>query len=416
MLESIPHDFWRVRADDPLALTKILDLPGMIVTRLEGEASKERLLVFCKHDFDVAMCPTCHRLSTHIHDYSHRCVRDLNWAAWTCHLEFEARRFYCQKCDGPFQEELEWLPRCSRLTQRYREFVIAQCQKTTIQAVHQKQRLGYKTVERLYYRLSHEQARKIQSGLVRKLGIDEFAIKKGHESFALALSDLEAGRVIAVLPDRKKETLLAYFDPWTPQQRAAVLEAAMDLWEPYAQAVLARLPHAKIVADRFHVMKNLNDQVTSARREIQGKLPEASKQTLKGCRWLLVRNHDDLSASEQEKLAAMFGVSASLKVLHTLKENFRKIFETDLTPEEAGPKLEAWITAVEASGLTKLTKFVSTLRNRWEHILNYFTNRLTSGMVEGLNNKVKVIKRCAYGFGNFEHFALRILVECDGTT
>jgi transposase len=415
MLESIPQDYWRVRADDPLALTQILDLPGMIVTGLEADALQERLIVFCKQDFDVAMCPVCHALSTHIHSYSHRCVRDLDWSARTCHLEFEARRFYCQKCDCPFQEELEWLPRCSRLTQRYREFVFAQCQKTTIQAVHQKQRLGYKTVERLYYRMAQEQAQASQPGLVVKLGIDEFAIKKGHESFALALSNLETGRVIAVLPDRKKETLLAYFATWTDPQREAVLEAAMDLWEPYAQAVSACLPHAKIVADRFHVMKNLNDQVTSARREIQRDLPEESKQTLKGCRWLLVRNHDDLSVSEQEKLAAMFGVSASLKRLHTLKEDFRKIFQTDLTPQEAGPKLEAWITDVEASGLSKLAKFVSTLRNRWEHILNYFHHRLTSGMVEGLNNKVKVIKRCAYGFGNFEHFALRILVECDGT-
>ena len=415
MLESIPQDYWRVRADDPLALTKILNLPAMIVTGLEADAQKERLIVFCKQDFDVAMCPVCHRLSTHVHSYSHRCVRDRDWANWTCHLEFEARRFYCQTCDCPFQEELEWLPRCSRLTQRFREFLFAQCQQTTIQAVHQKQRLGYKTVERLYYRMAQEQAKTIHPGLVRQLGIDEFAIKKGHESFALALSNLETGRILAVLPDRKKETLIAYFDTWTKEQREAVLEAAMDLWEPYAQAVSACLSHAKIVADRFHVMKNLNDQVTSARREIQRDLPEASKQTLKGCRWLLVRNHDDLSASEQEKLAAMFGVSASLKRLHTLKEDFRKIFETDMTPQEAGPQLEAWITTVEASGLTKLSKFVSTLRNRWEHILNYFHNRLTSGMVEGLNNKVKVIKRCAYGFGNFEHFALRILVECDGT-
>ncbi len=423
MLESIPQDHWRVHADDPLALTKILDLPPMIVTGLEGDALQERLIVFYKQAFDVAMCPTCQTLSTHIHSYPHRCVRDLDWSAWTCHLEFAARRFYygkglflCQKCDGPFQEELEWLPRCSRRTQRYREFVFAQCQKTTIQAVHQKLRLGYKTVERLYYKMAQEQARTLQPGLVCKLGIDEFALKKGHESFALALSDLEAGRVIAVLPDRKKETLLAYFATWTPQQREAVLEAAMDLWEPYAQAVLACLPNAKIVADRFHVMKHLNDQVTSARRDIQRALPEESKQILKGCRWLLVRNYADLSGSDQEKLAAMFAVSSSLQGLHSLKEAFRHLFEADLTPEEAGPKLEAWITSVETSGLTKLSKFISTLKNRWEHILNYFRNRLTSGMVEGLNYKVKVIKRCAYGFGNFEHFALRILVECDGTT
>jgi transposase len=415
MLESIPYDHWHVDADDPLALTKVLDLPDMIVTGLEGDATHERLIVFCTHAFEIALCPTCRTLSSNIHEYYKRCVRDLAWAGKTCHIEFLARRFYCEMCECPFREELEWLPRCSRLTQRYREYVFAQCQKTTIQAVHHKERLGYKTVERLYYSMAQQQAHTIQPAVVLKLGIDEFAIKKGHDSFALVLSDLEAGCVIAVLPDRKKETLEAYFATWTPAQRAGVLEAAMDLWEPYAQAVSACLPNARIVADRFHVMKNLNDQVTSARREIQRDLPEDAKQTLKGCRWLLVRNHEDLSSEDKDKLDAMFAVSASLKQLHALKEDFRTIFETDLSPEEAAPKLEAWMVCVEASGLTKLCKFVSTLKNRFEHVLNYFRHRLTSGMVEGLNNKVKVIKRCAYGFGNFEHFALRILIECDGT-
>jgi transposase len=414
MHESIPQEHWHVHADDPLALTKVLDLPDMIVTSLVGDEIHQRLIVLCTHAFEVALCPTCRTLSSNIHDYSRRYVRDLDWAAKICYLEFSARRFYCERCNCPFREELEWLPRCSRLTQRYREHVFAACQKTTIQATHQKERLGYKTVERLYYAMAQEQVQAIRPREVRKLGIDEFAIKKGHESFALALSDLEAGRVIAVLPDRKKETLQAYFATWTETQRAAVLEAAMDLWEPYAQAVSACLPNACIVADRFHVMKNLNDQVTSARREIQRSLPEETKQTLKGCRWLLVRNYDDLSPTDKAKLDAMFCVSTSLAQLHGLKEDFRSIFETDLTPEEATPKLEAWMLAVEKSGLTKLSKFVATLKNRFEHILNYFRHRLTSGMVEGLNNKVKVIKRCAYGFGNFEHFALRIRMECDG--
>jgi transposase len=246
------------------------------------------------------------------------------------------------------------------------------------------------------------------------LGIDEFAIKKGHDSFALAISNLETGSIITVLPDRKKETLEAYLGTWTEAQRAAVSQAAMDLWEPYAQAVSSCLPNAKIVADRFHVMKNLNDEVTAARREIQKSLPEESKKSLKGCRWLLVRNLKDLSASDKERLEAMFAASKSLKELHDFKEDFREIFETDQSPAEARTKLQAWMTAVETSGLTKLFKFVKTLQNRLEHILNYFHDRLTSGMVEGLNNKVKVIKRCAYGFRNFNHFASRILVECRG--
>ena len=416
MLLSIPDASWRVNAEDPTALTRLLDLPGLFVTGLEYHDDKEMLHVFCQHTKPTALCPTCQQSSPFVHQYSWRAVRDLAWAGKPCLIEFAARRFYCPDCRCPFREELEWLPRCSRLTGRYRLFVFAHCRKTTLQALSQQERLGYKTVERLYYALATEQTQAQPATDIRKLGIDEFALKKGHDQFALALSDLETGQIQTVLPDRKKETLEAHLATWTQAQRDAIDAVAMDLWEPYAQAVATCLPQAKIVADRFHVMKNLNDQVTAARRDIQRALPEEAKKTLKGCRWLLVRNEADLDAEDKDKLARMFAVAPELARLHRLKEDFRDIFETETHRDQAANRLQTWMATVTASGLTKLEKFVSTLRNRFEHILNYFPSRLTSGKVEGLNNKVKVIKRCAYGFNNFEHFALRVRVECDGVT
>ena len=127
----------------------------------------------------------------------------------------------------------------------------------------------------------------------------------------------------------------------------------------------------------------------------------------------LVRNEADLSEADKNKLQQMFALSPDLQRLHRLKEEFRALFETPYDKEQAAGRLLDWMGTVEQSGLTKLAKFVGTLRHRWEHILNYFHNRLTSGKVEGLNTKVKVVKRCAYGFRNFAHFALRILAECD---
>src|SRR5919205_668269 len=125
---------------------------------------------------------------------------------------------------------------------------------------------------------------------VRRLGIDEIALKKGHGQYVLVLSDLDQGCVITVLPDRTKETLEAYLATWSAEQRAAITDVALDLWEPYHLAVQACLPNAQITADRFHVMTNLNDRVTAARRAIQRNAPEAAKAQLKGCRWLLVKN------------------------------------------------------------------------------------------------------------------------------
>ncbi len=174
------------------------------------------------------------------------------------------------------------------------------------------------------------------------------------------------------------------------------------------------MPNAQITADRFHVMKNLNDRVTAARRAIQRAAPEAEKGQLKGCRWLLVKNAEDLTNEEQAKLEAMFAVSPELKRLHDLKEAFRAVFETVPDRATALEQLAAWMRDVEQSGLASLTKFVTTLRNWWDVILNYFHMRLTSGFVEGMNNKLKLIKRLAYGYRNFTHFRLRVLVECDG--
>ena len=414
MHPSIPDGSWRVNANDPTALTRLLDLPDLAVTGLEYDDTQDTLHVFCKLQTTTAVCPTCGQSQSQIHQYSKRALRDLPWSGKPCLLEVTTRRFYCVACQCPFREELDWLPRNSRLTARYRQFVFAQCRRTTLQAVAQQERLGYKTVERLYYALAQQQNESAPATPVRRLGIDEFALKKGHEQFALALSDLEAGRILAVLPDRKKETLAAHLASWTQEQRDAIEDAAMDLWEPYAQAVTACLPKARIVADRFHVMKNLTDVVTTARRDIQRKVPQAARQTFKGCRWLLVRNAVDLCEADRDKLQQMFALSPDLQRLHRLKEDFRAIFETACDKEQAAARLLDWVVTVEQSGLTKLAKFVGTLRHRWEHILNYFPNRLTSGKVEGLNTKVKVIKRCAYGFRNFEHFALRILTECDG--
>jgi transposase len=228
------------------------------------------------------------------------------------------------------------------------------------------------------------------------------------------LCDLEARRVITVLPNRTKETLEAYLASLPPEARATIEAVALDLWQPYHLAVSALLPRAQIVGDRFHVMKNLNDQVTAARREIQRSLPEDEKQHLKGCRWVLVKNELDLSEAEQAKLAAVGQAVPTLLELHRLKEDFRTIFETAPSRDCAVGELEQWIAQAERTGLQRLAKFVATLRTWWDVILNYFHDHITSGFVEGMNNKLKLIKRSGFGYRNFEHFRLRVLMECGG--
>ncbi len=413
MLGTILRDSWHSNADDPRALTRLLDVPEFVVTALEYDDRLDCLVVRCQLADGVAVCPECGTVSAQPHQYEPRTVRDLPVAGRVCYLEFPGRRFKCARCRRPFTEVLEAVAPQARCTRRYAQYLFAQCRGSTIQEVARRERLGYKTVEGGYYRLAADHA-PAEAEPVRRLGLDEIALKKGHGQYALVLSDLDRKRVITVLPERTKEALEAYLDTWSTERRAAVTDVALDLWEPYHLAVAAKLPTARITGDRFHVMKNLNDRVSETRRTIQRAASGDEKKRLKGCRWLLVKNQADLDAQEQAKLAELYTASPALGRLHELKEAFRTICETAPDRATAEEQLTAWIAEVEASDLGSLGKFVTTLRNWWDAILNYFHERLTSGFVEGLNNKLKLIKRRAFGYRNFAHFRLRVLVECDG--
>lgn len=413
MHATIPRDSWHINADDPRALTRLLDLPESVVTALEYDDRLDCLVVLCQPVHDAAVCPACGAVSAQPHQYEPRAVRDLPVAGRICYLEFPGRRFKCARCRRPFTEVLEAVAPQARCTRRYAQYLFAQCRGSTIQDVARHERLGYKTVEGCYYRLATGHA-PAEAAPARRLGLDEIALKKGHGQYALVLSDLDRKRVITVLPERTIEAVEAYLDTWSAEQRAAVTDVALDLWEPYHLAVAAKLPNARITGDRFHVMKNLNDRVSETRRTIQRTASPSEKKLLKGFRWLLVKNQADLDAQEQAKLAEMYTASPTLGRLHELKEAFRTICETAPDRATAEEQLAAWIAEVEASGLHGLGKFVTTLRNWWDVTLNYFHDRLTSGFVEGLNNKLKPIKRRAFGYRNFEHFRLRVLVECDG--
>ena len=414
MLPSIPTESWQVNASDPHALTRLLDLPMFVVTGMEYDDHRDYLVGFCDHAAPLAVGPTCGQLSQEPHQYTHRRVRDLPLAGKLCYLEFTGRRFKCATCGVPFTAVVEAVAPGGRSTRRFEQSIFEQCRATSIQAVHRRERLGYKAVDGIYYRVAAQRETASAVTLGRRLGLDEIALKKRHDQYVLVVSDLERGRVLTVLPDRTQETLQAYLMNWSAEARAAVEDVALDLWLPYHRAVRASLPKVRITADRFHVMKNLNEQVTAARREVQWTAPETAKQTLKGCRWLVVKNKDGLSEEEQAKLEGMFAVSPMLKQLHELNEAFGTIFETAPDRVTAEAELQNWVAKVEQRSVKHLTKFVTTLRKWWEVILNYFHEHVSSGVVEGLNTKVKLVKRTGCGFRNVAHFRLRLLMECCG--
>ena len=182
------------------------------------------------------------------------------------------------------------------------------------------------------------------------------------------------------------------------------------MWDAYHEAAQAKLPNARLTVDRFHVMKNLNDAVTKARRSIQKCADEQTQELLKGCRWLLVKNAENLTDDERPQLAAMLAASAELKMCYTLKEKFRTWFNTLSDRPTAERTLDEWLAQVQASGLKALQAFTKTIGNWRERILNYFDGRHSNGFAEGVNLKIKLLNRRAFGYHNFESFRLHVLV------
>jgi transposase len=388
--------------------TRLLDIQELSVVDIE--IKENEVILKCKNCFDYSVCSNCHNISSTLHENIQKCIRDVPLLGKRCFIQFTHRRFFCEDCKETFMERLSFLEPNSIYTNRYEQYIYRLCRENTVSFVSQFESLGYDATEGIYYR--QIQNKVVSYKDIEILGIDEISTKKGHKDFVLVVSDIGNKRVVEVLENRLKESLDKYFDDMTQEMKFKIKQVSIDMWSPYYDSVIENLPHAEIVIDRFHVMKNLNDCLTATRREICREASKEDKAKLKGCHWILVKNHADLTQVEQEKLNVVYETSPELKQAHLLKEDFRRIFEEEDDKVKASQALEDWMSRVKESGLKGLEKFLITLNNWKSSIINYFNGKVTNGFVEGMNNKIKLIKRKGFGFTNHKHFRYRILDVC----
>jgi len=400
-------------------LSALLGLPGMVVTRfaIEEENKEQYLHLFCEHEQKMSICPDCLKVTTAVHEKENRCVRHLDiWGMKTL-VHFPQRRFDCEVCGKPFTENLEWIEAKRRQTSAFEMHIYKQVKnKTPRKQVAFQEGLHEATVLEIFKRQAKKVVCQMTRDRIRVLGVDEIALHKKHKQYALVLSDLERHRVIAVLPNRLKKTFEGWLAGLTEEERRDLKVVSMDMWAAYRQAVRQKLPHAQIVADRFHVMKQLNHQLDLIRRSIQRKAKkdkdEILYQALKGSRWVLLKNRNKLNPEQQAQLCTILTVSDELRALYLLKEEFRTICDKLSDRAQAQRFLWAWTGKALATESRYLIRFVNTLRNWWHEFLNYFNDRVTQGFVEGINRAIRGIINRAFGYRNFDNFQLQVLVEC----
>lgn len=393
-------------------LTALLGIATLIVTMyaLRREGDEEVLHLWCVHRDEMALCPHCASVSTEIHQEEHRCIRHLDVWGKKTFLHFMSRRFECDQCDKVFTEQLPFVQDHRRQSAAYEMHVYQSCLQGTRKAVAVREGLSQSTVKEIFNRIAAlKKSASPVSGTIRVLGIDEISLKKRHKQFVLVISDVSRKCILTVLPDREKETLENWIDTLSPQTRESIRFVSIDMWAPYYQAARNKLPRAKVVVDRFHVMKQLNMRLTQLRTTYQKQCDPEIQKILKGSRWIIVRNRSELTKKQAQQLDQILEACPELRSLYLLKEEFRTIFEKIKCRQRAARFLDTWCLKAASTGDKFLAKFLKTFRNWRDEILNYFTERITNGFVEGTNNAIRAIIRMAFGYRNFNNFKLRVL-------
>lgn len=369
-------------------LTELLDIPELIAD--DYEIQRGIVFIHAHPKDDSHICEKCgNRKTKVIETLLKRVIRDRDIFGKQCYIIIHPRRFKCLICNNRFTEKFSFLHNQKSYTKRYAEWIHKLCLKTDISYVSQFEEIGYKKAESIFYSLSKEKLSLEKEAMFDKIGLDEISLKKGHKDFLTVISDITNGKPIAVLKDRSKESLDEFFDGMDKKTKRRIKEVSIDMWGPYFDVIKKHLPKTKIVIDRFHVQRYLNDSLTLVRRKIQRDLDDEQKEVIKGSRWILVKNMEELNDEEKQKLDEIYRECDILKKYHQAKEEFRDIFDRVNNRDYARKKINKWIQKTHKENLFLYSKFIETLERWKEQILNYFISKTTNGFVEGLNNSIR---------------------------
>jgi transposase len=239
--------------------------------------------------------------------------------------------------------------------------------------------------------------------------MDEFAIKKGHRHFATVIVDLEGAEIIDILEYRDQEKLIGYFKGLGPEWCDGIEVFCSDMWKGLINTAQAAFPNATLVVDRFHFFGYLNKAVDSQRKNLRRQFN--NQEEFKRLKWALLKNAENLTADQKKKLTRALMLSPQLKLIYEHKEKFRSIFDQHLTREHGEIELNRWIEEAKSMKNKYLNQFLCMLNDWKEYVLNYFTHRFTTSIIEGINNTIKTVKQMGYGFRNFVNFKQRVLLS-----
>lgn len=322
-------------------------------------------------------------------------------------IVLEVPRLECKECGAVQQAKVRFAPGQHGYTKRFARYVVELAHHMIVSDVAHHLGVSWNLVKALLKEDLKRRFGRPRLKDLRLVAIDEISIGKGHRYLTVVL-DLETGAVVFI-GDGKGEEALHPFWKRLRRSRARIKAVAIDMSQAYINAVRRHLPGAVLVFDHFHVVKLMNDKLADLRRTLQREAEEEQKAVLKGSRWLLIKNPDDLDEArrEPERLREALELNAPLATAYYLKEDLRQLWSQPDKPS-AARFLDGWIERARASGIRQLLTMSNTLSIHRAGLLAYYDVRISTGPLEGMNNKIKTLQRQAYGYRDHEFFRLRI--------
>jgi transposase len=402
--------------------TRLVGLDGLVVT--EVQPTSEQLDLQVELLARAAECPRCGGVEVRVKERPRVRVRDLPIAGRVTGLVWRKRRYRCSDCAHTFTETHEQLPARQRVTARFRARL---AERVVGGAAHAEVAREEHTSRYQVARAFADRAEQLETRDVdrrpRRLSLDEAHHRRGH-ALATVVSDLDRRCVIEVLDGRDRRTVERWLSALPAEIRAGIEVVSIDPYDAYRYAIQAALPHARIVCDRFHLVRGANTALDAVRRERQrdakARRPKGVRRSGQHAGWRpelyrarhrLLKARERLTTRDRRRLSELFERDPIIAEAWGLKERFRDIYRADARVE-AERRLEAFLAAVDRAGLPVFDAFAKGIRLWRDELLAYFDEPTTNGYAEGVINKVKVIKRRAYGIPTFTAFRHRVLLAC----
>jgi transposase len=352
-------------------------------------------------------CHQCQKPARTVHSKNHRrMVQDLTMGSAEVWLDVEYRKVWCDACGGVRVEHLSFCQAGRHVTHRLARYLYELCKLLPVKTVAERFGLHPETVKEIDKRFLQQEFGDTDTRYLRILAIDEIALKKGHNYMTVVL-DYMSGRVVWMGPGRDAEALDRFFHEMSDVQKSFIEAVAVDMWEPYINRIQYHCPQADIVFDFFHVVRNYGKVIDEIRRDEFKKADEPGRQLLKHSRYLLLKNQENLTERQKPHLQQLLEANATLNTVYVLKDQLKMVFYYG-DRDQVKQMLDDWCEMAGTVEHPAMTKFIKQLRFFEYGILNHADYPIGTSGLEGVNNKIKLIKRRAFGYHDTEYFALKV--------